>query len=275
MKSSAEEPKIGEKMYHIGLGFGVLSGFVLLPGDPGRVDLVLSFLEGSRVLCFKREFKSGVGFYKGVRVGVLSTGIGGPSTAIAVEELARIGAHTLIRIGTTGTIQKNIKIGDLIISTAAVRLEGTSKQYVIPEYPAVASYDVVVALIAAAESLGVRYHVGITASTDSFYVGQQRPGYKNYLPSFARNIIEDLRMANVLNFEMEAATLFTLASIFGLRAGAVSLVLANRVTNEFELVPQDDLIKVGLEAVKILNEMDESKEGRYWYPKELVKKGID
>ncbi|MCD6158365.1 MAG: nucleoside phosphorylase, partial [Euryarchaeota archaeon] len=181
----------------------------------------------------------------------------------------------LIRIGTTGTIQKNIKIGDLIISTAAVRLEGTSKQYVIPEYPAVASYDVVVALIAAAESLGVRYHVGITASTDSFYVGQQRPGYKNYLPSFARNIIEDLRMANVLNFEMEAATLFTLASIFGLRAGAVSLVLANRVTNEFELVPQDDLIKVGLEAVKILNEMDESKEGRYWYPKELVKKGID
>ncbi len=274
MKTSAKEPKIGEKIYHIGLAPGEIPGYVLLPGDPGRVDIVLKFLENGEIINFKREYKSGKGVYKGVEVGVLSTGIGGPSTAIAVEELARIGAHTLIRIGTCGAIQEGIKIGDLVISSAAVRFDGTSKQYVITEYPAAASYEVIVALIAAAESVGVRYHVGITASTDSFYVGQQRPGYGNYLPSFAKNLIEDLRMAKVLNFEMEAATLFTLSSIFGLRAGAVSLVLANRITDEFELVPQDDLIKVGLEAVKILKEMDEEKSGKYWVPKELLKSSL-
>ncbi|MCD6157236.1 MAG: nucleoside phosphorylase [Euryarchaeota archaeon] len=234
-----------KKMYHIGLGFGVLSGFVLLPGDPGRVDLVLSFLEGSRVLCFKREFKSGVGFYKGVRVGVLSTGIGGPSTAIAVEELARIGTHTLIRIGTTGTIQKNIKIGDIIIATAAVRGDGTSKYYAPPEYPAVASIEVVNAAIEAAERLGVPYHVGIVWSNDAFYA--------------EGDYVEFWRRKRVLSVEMEASTLFTIASIKGLRAGAILLAIneaGGEISEETWRKYIDRLILVGLETVHILASRD-------------------
>ena len=132
--------------------------------------------------------------------------------AIAVDELCRIGAHTFIRVGSTGGIQKGQKIGDLVISTGAVRLEGTSRDFVISEYPAVAHYEVVMALIQAAEELKMRYHVGVTASTDTFYTGQGRPAYKNYFPSHKDHIFRDMQTAGVQNFEMEAATLFTMAS---------------------------------------------------------------
>ncbi|MCD6503203.1 MAG: nucleoside phosphorylase, partial [Euryarchaeota archaeon] len=229
------------KMYHVGLGVGDLPGFVLLPGDPGRVDLVLGFLDRGRVLCFKREFKSGIGFYKGVPVGVLSTGIGGPSTAIAVEELARIGVHTLIRIGTTGTIQKNIKIGDLIIATAAVRGDGASRYYAPLEYPAVASIEVVNAAIEAAERLGYPYHVGIVWSNDAFYA--------------EGDYVEFWRKRNVLSVEMEAATLFTVASIKGLRSGAILLAIneAGKGISEEEWKEYvDRLILTGLETIHIL-----------------------
>jgi len=133
----------------------------------------------------------------------------------------------------------------------SVRLEGTSKHYVIPEYPAIASYDIVLALIDAAETLGVKYHVGLTASSDSFYVGQERPGYKGYLPPHQRGLIDYLRSVNVLNFEMESSIIFVLANIYGLKAGAVCAVIANRETNEF--APHagiEDAIRVANEAVK-------------------------
>jgi uridine phosphorylase len=215
--------------------------------------------------------------YKGVEIASTSTGIGGPAAAIAVEELLRIGADTFIRVGTTGGLRKELGIGDLVISTSAVRLDGTSRTYIHEGYPAVASYEVVLALIEAADELGVKYHVGITASTDSFYVGQGRPGFKGYLPDELRGIHERLAEVNVLNFEMEASTIFTLANIYGARSGAVCAVIANRVTEEF--VPEagvEDAIKVANEAVRILSEWDElkSKEGKHYITPSLISKKL-
>ena len=267
---SAERPQTEEGyQYHIACKPGDVARYVLLPGDPERVPKISSLWDEAKEIAFHREYRTHTGKYKGVPISVTSTGIGGPSTAIAVEELAAIGADTFIRVGSTGAIQPGMEIGDLIIARAAVRLEGTSKQYVRVEYPAVADLEVTMALIEAAESLGVRYHLGITASTDSFYLGQGRPGLNGYFPSFARNILDDLRQARVTNFEMEAATLFTLANIYGLRAGCVCAVFANRITNEFGKAGEREAALVASEAVKILNEWDEEKEKagkKVWFP---------
>jgi len=268
---SADTPETGEGLqYHLMVRPGDVAPYVLLPGDPGRVPKIAKYWDEARQVAIHREYNTYTGKYKGVPISATSTGIGGPSTAIAIEELLRVGAHTFIRVGTTGSIQRDVKVGDIIITYASVRLEGTSRQYVMIEYPAAASPEVVMALIEAAETLGARYHVGITASTDSFYTGQGRLGFKGYMQSWMKNIIPDLQAARVLNFEMESATLFTLANIYGVRAGMVTAVVANRVTGE--MVPgagEEDAIKVANEAVRILYEWDELKKrtGRkYFYP---------
>ncbi|HUK75042.1 MAG TPA: nucleoside phosphorylase, partial [Nitrososphaerales archaeon] len=180
-------------------------------------------------------------------------GIGGPSTAIAVEELARLGVETMIRVGTCGSIQRQVRVGSLVVAEAAVRLDGTTRQYVMEGYPAAASPDVVVALRDSAKAMGKSCALGVTASTDSFYVGQGRPGFGGYLPSAAEELVEDLREARVLCFEMESSTLFTLGRLFGVRTGAVFAVLAERTTDRF--VPGagvDDAIDVAVEAVRRL-----------------------
>jgi uridine phosphorylase len=242
---------------------GDVSRYVLLPGDPERVPLIAKYWDKAWHVATHREFVTYSGYYKGVFISATSTGIGAPSTAIAIEELARCGVDTFIRVGTTGALKREIKLGDLVISTGAVRLEGTSRHYAISEYPAIASFEVVLALIEAAESLGVNYHVGLTASSDSFYVGQERPGFKDYLPPFQRGLIEYLRSMNVLNFEMEASVIFILSNIYGLRAGAVCAAIANRETDEFKPgVGVEDAIRVANEAVKILSEWDFEKERR-------------
>ncbi|MCC6018995.1 MAG: uridine phosphorylase [Candidatus Verstraetearchaeota archaeon] len=267
---SAERPHTVEGVqYHIKCKPGDVAKYVLLPGDPDRVPRIAKYWDEAREVARNRCYVTYTGTYKGKPISATSTGIGCPSTAIALEELLRIGARTFIRVGTTGSIRSEVRVGDLVISSGAVRLEGTSRQYVMVEYPAIASYEVVLALVEAAESLGVRYHVGLTASTDSFYVGQARPGFNDYLPSFSRNIISDLQACGVLNFEMEASAIFTLSSIYGVRAGAVCAVLANRVTNEFvEDAGVEDCIKVANEAVKILSDWDSLKDysgKRYFY----------
>jgi len=258
--ASAPEDESG-RQYHIFLRPGDVPRYVLLPGDPGRVPLIAKYWDEFKELARHREYVTYVGRYKGVELAATSTGIGGPATAIAIEELLRVGADTFIRVGTTGALQKHIGLGDVVISTATVRYDGTSKIYVSTEYPAVADLEVTLALIEAAEELGIKYHVGITASSDSFYVGQGRPGFKNYMPEEWEGIDRKLRVINVLNFEMESATLFTLANIYGARAGTVCAAIANRVTNEF--IPNigvEDAIKVANEAVKILSEWDSIKE---------------
>ncbi|RLG87879.1 MAG: uridine phosphorylase, partial [Thermoprotei archaeon] len=180
-----------------------------------------------------------------------------------------------IRVGTTAALTRNIELGDVIISIAAVRLEGTSKAYAPPEYPAFANYEVLLALIEAAETLGIKYHVGITASTDSFYVGQERPGYHGYMPPWSKGLINMLRSLKVLNFEMEASVIFVLASIYGARAGSICAAIANRETDEFlPGVGVDNAIKVANEAVKILYEWDSIKRQKrktYLSPSILIK----
>jgi uridine phosphorylase len=246
--------------YHLMIKPGDVAKYVLLPGDPERVPIIARFWDKAWHVASHREYVTYSGYYKGVFISATSTGIGAPATAIALEELARVGAEVFIRVGTTGALRRDVSIGDVVISTGAVRLEGTSRHYVMPEYPAVASYDVVLALIDAAESLGVRYHVGLTASSDSFYVGQERPGFRDYLPPFQRGLIDYLRSVNVLNFEMEASLIFTLANIYRLRAGAVCAAIANRETGEFKPgAGVEDAIRVANEAVKILYEWDEEK----------------
>ena len=268
---SAERPATKEKrQYHIACAPGEVAPYVLLPGDPERVPKIASLWDKAKKVAHHREYQTYTGKAGGVPISATSTGIGCPSLAIAVEELAAVGANTFIRVGSSGSIQRDVKVGDVVISSAAVRLEGTSKQYVRVEYPAAANYEVLLALIQAAEKLGHRYHVGITASTDSFYLGQGRPGLGEYTQSFAKEIMQDLQAARVMNFEMETASLFTISSVYGFRAGSVCAVFANRVTGEFG-VGEGEMVsaEIATEAVKILAKMDKEKKKAkkpYWIP---------
>lgn len=260
---SAERPETSDrKQYHLEVKEGEVADTVIIPGDPQRIEKISSFWDESREVASHRQFVTYTGKYKGAAISACSTGIGGPGTAIVIEELANVGAKNFIRVGSTAALKEEIEIGDLIISTGGVRLEGTSKQYVMSEYPANPSYEIVLALVEAADSLGVNYHLGISASTDSFYLGQSRPGFNGYTQSHSEMLIQDLQKANVVNFEMEAATLFTLGNIYGFRTGAVCAVYANRVRNEFEVKGEQDVIKCGNEAVKILADMDEEKRAK-------------
>ena len=211
---------------------------------------------------------------RGVPISVMSSGIGPACMAIVVNEASRIGVRTFIRVGNTGTIRKDIDCGDVIISSAAVRLDCTSNCYVMPEYPAVASYEVVLTLIEAAEGLGIsNYHVGITATTSDFYAGQNRPTVKEW-PSRMEDLLPTLQKAGMLNFEMETATLYTLVNLFGLRAGSICAIYANRCTGEFKLgAGEENAIKIANESTKILHEWDakKHKQKKKWlYPSLLA-----
>lgn len=247
--SSAKEPVLrGGYQYHVRLKEGDLPRVVLLPGDPERVEKIASHMDDVEILTRHRGFVSARGKYKGVVLGAVCSGIGSPSTAIAMEELSRIGVRVFIRVGSTGAIRPDIDVGDLIIPTGAVRLEGTSRQYVIPEYPAVADMDVLLELRKVADRLGHRYHIGIVASTDSFYTGQGRPGFRGYGQSWMDHILSDLARANVLSFEMESSAIFIISSLYGLKAGSVLAVFANRPRDEFAIKGEEEAIMVGLEA---------------------------
>lgn len=274
-KVRADRPEdSGGIQYHIQCKPGDVAGYVLLPGDPQRVPLISARWSRFREVARHREYVTHTGDIKGVPVSCTSTGIGGPSAAIAVEELLRVGANTLIRVGSTGALRSDVKVGDVVISSGSVRLDGTSGQYVWSGYPAMANYEVLQALIESAEVLGKRYHVGVTASTDSFYLGQGRPGFNGYTTHASSHIVEDAKAAGIVNFEMESSTIFTLASLYGVRAGAVCAVLANRERNEF--VPGAgiaDVIEVANGAVPILSSWDAvmaRRKKRYFYPS-LVK----
>lgn len=255
--------------YHIGCKAGDVGRYVFLPGDPDRVPKIARLWNSAREVSMHREYRVWSGLVGEELVSACSTGIGGPATAIALEELAAIGGDTFVRIGSCGTLKREIKLGDLVIATGAVRLDGTSKQYVQSEYPAVPSYDVTLALIEAAEKLGFTYHVGYTASSDSFYVGQGRPGFHNYLPKDTEKLVSSLGSVNVLTFEMEASTIFTLAGIYGLRAGCICAVYANRITDEFRIAGEEEAGRTAVEAVRILSKWDRDRERsgrRYWCP---------
>ena len=250
--------------YHIQCAPGDVGRYVLLPGDPGRCALIAEHFDDAVRVAQNREFTTYTGTLLGEKVSVTSTGIGGPSTAIAVEELAAIGADTFIRVGTSGGMQPCTQIGDLVIATAAVRDEGTSSQYMPVEFPAVADPDVVWALRRAAHRVGARHHVGIVHSKDSFY-GEVQP---KRMP-IAKRLLERWQawvQGGVLCSEMEAATLFVVSSVLGKRASAVLLVggLTSPEGEPESPSPEDShplpdlrpLIETAVEALRILIEWD-------------------
>ena len=212
----------GERQYHIQLKEGDIADFVILPGDPGRVDFIAEQFEDAKEIAFNREYKTITGTYKGRPVSVTSTGIGCPSAAIAIEELANIGAKTLIRLGTSGAMQEHTRVGDLVIANGAVRQEGTSLQYMPIEFPAVASSDMVSALENSAKENGAKYHIGVVQSKDSFY-GQHDP--ESMPVSYELNQKwEAWVKGGVLCSEMEVSTLFVVGSYRKLITGALLLV---------------------------------------------------
>lgn len=245
-------------------------GYVLLPGDPNRVAKMAAQWDGGvKLYTLSRGQKAAVGAYQGVELGAWSTGVGGASTESILTDLAARGTHTFVRVGTTGAIQEDIKIGDIIINDSNVRLDGTSRLYVRDEYPAAASYEVVLALVQACENLGLRYHVGTGCTCASFYTGQCRTTYGGYRPSHLDAMFQDLRQAGVLNFEMEGATVTTLSRIFGKRAAMCASVVANRLTGEWDETPEGErnACLAGAEAIRILAEWDRKKaeQGKKYY----------
>lgn len=251
------------KQYHIQVGKGDVGGYVILPGDPKRCASIAQYLDNPVLMADSREFVTYTGTLKGVKVSVTSTGIGGPSAAIAMEELVMCGAHTFIRIGTSGGMDIQVKSGDLVIASGAVRMEGTSREYAPIEFPAVPDFDVTTALVRAAQKSGKPYHVGVVQCKDSFY-GQHSPETKpvsyELIPKWDAFIKLGCKVS-----EMESAALFTVASALRVRAGSVFLVLANQERARQGLDnpvvhDTDGAVRVAVEAVSqlIKEESEES-----------------
>ena len=222
-------------VFHLGLTKADLQGaeLAIVPGDPERVRKIAEMLDNPRFLACHREFTSWLAELDGHPIVICSTGIGGPSTSIAVEELAQLGIRTFLRIGTTGAIQPHIHVGDILVTTAAVRLDGASLHFAPMEFPAVADFACTTALVAAAEAMQVRQHIGITASSDTFYPGQERyDTYSGRVVERFRGSMAEWQAMGVMNYEMESATLLTMCASQGLRAGMVAGVIVNRTQRE-------------------------------------------
>ncbi len=250
--------------FHLKVTSSQVGKYVIMPGDPGRVPQIAKYLDNAEQIAQNREYNTYTGTLLGEKVSVVSTGIGGPSAAIAMEELIRCGAHTFIRIGTSGGIDLKVCGGDLIIANSAIRGDGTSKEYLPPDYPAVADFDVVCALQKAAEGLssdeiGKRWHVGVVQSKDSFY-GEIEPE-KMPISDYLLNRWDSYVKCGCLTSEMEAATLFSVAIARHVRAGAVLTALWNVERTKAGLPDpvchdNDRAIRCSVEAIKLLIEKD-------------------
>lgn len=241
--------------YHIKVNSDMIGKYVIMPGDPKRCALIAQYLDDAELVADSREFVTYTGYLDGEKVSVTSTGIGGPSAAIALQELAHCGAHTFVRIGTCGGMQTDVIGGDVVIATGSVRMEGTSKEYAPIEYPAIADLDVVNALVGAARDMNVRVHTGVVQSKDSFY-GQHSPqsmpvGYELV------NKWEAWKRMGCKASEMESAALFIVGSYLRVRVGACFLVVANQEREAQglenpEVHDTDTAIRVAVEAIRRL-----------------------
>jgi uridine phosphorylase len=253
----------GERQYHIGLGPGELAEYILLPGDPDRTARIASRFDDVELEHRHREFASATGRYRGLRVSVVSTGIGTDNVEIAVAEILAITQRpTFVRVGSCGALQPEMGLGDLVITSGAIRLESTTSFFVHDGFPAVAHYEAVAALIEASERLGHRYHVGLTATAPGFFGAQGRPIPQ--LPIRYPDLAEEMARQRVLNFEMEASALLVLATLARCRAGVVCAVYADRTTGEFVTGEAKDTaeaacVETGLEGLLVLAEMDRQK----------------
>ncbi|MGN0031721.1 MAG: uridine phosphorylase [Candidatus Gastranaerophilaceae bacterium] len=245
------------RQYHIGLKEGDIGKYVILPGDPKRCQKIAQYFENAQLVGDNREFVTYTGYLNGEKVSVTSTGIGGASAAIAMEELVKIGAEVFIRVGTCGGMQLDVKGGDLVIATGAIRMEGTSKEYAPIEFPAVANLEVVNALVQAANNLNCTYHTGVVQCKDSFY-GQHSPETKPVSYEL-ENKWEAWKRLGCLASEMESAALFVVASYLKVKVGSVFLTVANQERDKLNLEnpvvhDTEKAIKTAIEAIKILKE---------------------
>ena len=247
--------KTDEKQYHINASAGEIGKYCLLPGDPGRCEKIAAYLDGAYHLSTNREYNIYCGYLDGELVTVCSTGIGGPSTAIAVEELTACGADTFIRIGTCGGISLDTKAGDVVIASGAVRQDGTSREYAPIEFPAVASAEVLFALSSSAKELSMPTRVGVVQSKDSFY-GQHSP-MRMPTASELTEKWQAWKALGVLASEMEASTLFTVSAALGVSAGAVFSCVWNQErfnagldSDDAECHDTDRAIRVAIGALR-------------------------
>ena len=257
--------KTDQKQYHIAACQGEIGRYCLLPGDPGRCEKIAAYLDDAYHLVSNREYNIWCGKLCGELVTVCSTGIGGPSTAIAVEELCACGADTFIRIGTCGGISLKVESGDSVIASGAVRQDGTSREYAPPEFPAVADTDTLFALVSAANELSLPYHAGVVQSKDSFY-GQHSP-HRMATEGELTSKWTAWKRLGVLASEMEASTLFTVAATLGVRAGAVFTCVWNQEryaagldTDAAECHDTDRAIRVAILATKKLIESSKNSQ---------------
>ncbi|MDO5018505.1 MAG: uridine phosphorylase [Lagierella massiliensis] len=250
---------LGEEQFHIKLKKGDIGKYVLLPGDPKRSKLISKHFETPELISDNREYCIYNGYLNGEKVTVCSTGIGGPSTAIAVEELCNIGADTFIRVGTCGGMDLDVKSGDIVIATGAIRMEGTSREYAPIEFPAVSNFEICDSLVKASQVLKLPYHTGIVQSKDSFY-GQHSPQDKPVSYELENKWKAWLRLGCLCS-EMESSTLFTVASYRRVRAGAVFVCINNQERQKKNLSNKiiDDVnigIKTAIQALKIQIDKD-------------------
>lgn len=255
----------GKPQYHIHVRPGEVGKYVLLPGDPDRVLRIAKYLEGAREIAFHREHRTWTGTYKGITVSATSTGMGCPSTAIAVEELANVGVTHFIRVGSTGALQKGMNIGDIVVSTGAMRMDGTSRYYAHDGFPAISDYFLTKALFEAALDMqkgrDYRLFLGMNASSDAFY--GETP-----------ELLQMLSDHRALNVEMEASAIYTIANMRGLKAGMVCAVSGNLVTNDViydrpntGLVQGwEDAITIALEAISLYETQGYEALGKQYSP---------
>jgi len=248
-----------EKQYHIGFDDSHGAKYVILPGDPGRVEKIASFLDKPRFFHQNREYTTWLGELSGKTVMVMSTGMGGPSTAIGVEELFKTGVRNFIRVGTCGGMALPVTGGDIVIATGAIRQDGTAREYVPIEFPAVANLDVTNALVEAAKKLGLKWHTGIVQCKDSFY-GQHSPD-RMPVSYELNNKWEAWLKAGCLASEMESSTLYIVCQILGARAGCVLNVVWNQQREKAGMSnphshDTEPGIKTAIEAVRFLIERE-------------------
>ena len=248
---------MNEKLYHINLSRSDIQGarYAILPGDPDRVPKIAEFFDNPQKIGQKREYVSYLGQLCGENVLCVSTGIGGPSAAICIEELRQLGVETFIRVGTSGGMKLDVEAGDIVVVTGAIRMEGTSKEYLPVEFPAVADLDVTVALRDSARKLGYRYHTGVVQCKDSFY-GQHAP-HRMPVSYELENKWQAWIRGGCLASEMESAALFTVCASLGAKAGAVMLCVWNQEREKAGLDNKEEhdtekAIKTAVEAIKIL-----------------------
>ena len=250
------------KQYHTGVGPEDIGQYVIMPGDPKRCEKIAKYFYDAKLVADVREYVTYTGTLDGVKVSVTSTGIGGPSASIAIDELAKCGAHTFIRIGTCGGMQDDVMGGDVVIATGAIRMEGTSREFAPIEYPAVPDLDVTNALVKSAKEQGIRYHVGVVQCKDSFF-GQQEPEIMPVSYELENKWQAWLRMG-CLASEMESAALFIAGSFLRVRVGSCFLVVANQerakkgLTNT-QAHDTDIAVRTAVEAVREMIRQDKLK----------------